>query len=583
MATQSESGSQSTVNQQTLQDITVQGAFQSIIEAYSEMDMPIPRYLLLVVFPAIAMFGISIVFALTLDLPAAVRLPIPLLGLLMFGSAVLYPKIQRDQRRKRMQEIFHLYVTHMTTLSTTNIDRVEVFRRVSNEDEYGPLAEETRRIVQLVDTWNQSLDDACRMRAKHVPADYVSDFFDRLSYTINAGNTLSDYLVNEQETIIQNYVTVYEGQLENLEIMKDLYLSMVLSVTFALVFATVLPMLSGTNASLTVAAVVVMYTFVQAGFLYAIYTVSPTDPVWYFPQTRTTATERKLQIGTAVGMGLSLVMVVGTLFVMLGYTGMDPESIPLPMYAAVPTTPLLIPGLVAREEEEDVKSRDEEYVSFIRALGSSESAQQTTTTKVLRKLRNKDFGPLTDVVDDLYKRLNMRLSQEAAWRMFTADAHSYLIQKFSEMYLIGRAMGGDPKNLGEIIAMNMNEVLQLREQRDQSTLTLIGVLYGITAAATFAFFIGLGIVQILAGMDVGMDTSTFNFNAIINTAGYDIGMIEYLLTITILVNAMLSSLIIRVVDGGHKVNSYMHFVMLTWISSIVGVATIEVVNSLLVV
>ena len=583
MATESESGSRATVDPKTLEDVTVHSAFESTIEAYREMDMPVSRYLLLIVFPSIAFFAVSVFVALTIDLPTSVRLPIPLLGLLMFGAAVLYPKIQRDQRRKRMQEIFHLYVTHMTTLSTTNIDRVEVFRRVAHEQEYGPLAEETRRIVQLVDTWNQSLDDACRMRAKHVPADHVSDFFDRLSYTINAGNTLSDYLVNEQETIIQNYVTVYEGQLENLEIMKDLYLSMVLSVTFALVFATVLPMLSGTDASLTVAAVVVMYTFVQAGFLFAIYTVSPTDPVWYFPQTRTTATERKLQIGTAVGMGMSLVMVVGTLFVMLGYTSIDPQSIPLPMYAAVPTTPLLIPGLVAREEEEDVKKRDEEYVSFIRALGASESAQQTTTTKVLRKLRSKDFGPLTQVVDDLYKRLNMRLSQEAAWRMFTADAHSYLIQKFSEMYLIGRAMGGDPKNLGEIIARNMNEVLQLREQRDQSTLTLIGVLYGITAAATFAFFIGLGIVTILAQMQVNLDTTTFNFETLINTAGYDIGVIEYLLTITILVNAMLSSLIIRVVDGGHKVNSYMHFVMLTWISSIVAVATIEVVGSLLVV
>ncbi len=582
MAAETDTGGNS-VNTTTLEDVNVSSALQSILEAYSAMEMPVTRYLLFIVFPSLFFFAGSIVVAVSIDFPAVVRAPIPLLGLLIFGSAVLYPKIQRDQRRKRMQEMFHLYVTHMTTLSTTNIDRVEVFRRVAHEDEYGPLAEETRRIVQLVDTWNQSLDDACRMRAKHVPADHVSDFFDRLSYTINAGNTLSDYLVNEQETIIQNYVTVYEGQLENLEIMKDLYLSMVLSVTFALVFATVLPMLSGTNASLTVASVVVMYTFIQAGFLFAIYTVSPTDPVWYFPADRTTATERKLQIGTAIGMALSLVMVVGTLFVMMGFTGIDPQSIPLPMYAAVPTTPLLIPGLVAREEEEDVKSRDDEYVSFIRALGSSESAQQTTTTKVLRKLRTKDFGPLTGVVGDLYKRLNMRLSQEAAWRMFTADAHSYLIQKFSEMYLIGRAMGGDPKHLGELIARNMNEVLQLREQRDQSTLTLIGVLYGITAAATFAFFIGLGIVIILAQMNVNLDTASFDFQTLIHTENYDVGLIEYLLTITILVNAMLSSLIIRVVDGGHKVNSYMHFVMLTWISAIVAVATIEVVNTILVV
>ncbi|MFW6384825.1 MAG: archaellar assembly protein FlaJ [Halodesulfurarchaeum sp.] len=555
----------------------------SIAESYRDMEMPMSRYLLLIILPAAVFFVGSLVVTVLVDLPIEVRIPIPLLGLLTFGSALLYPKIRRDQRRTRMSEVFHLYVTHMTTLSTTNIDRVEVFRRVANEDEYGPLSEETRRIVQLVDTWNQSLDDACRMRARNVPADHVADFFDRLSYTINAGNSLASYLVNEQETIIQNYVTVYEGQLENLEIMKDLYLSMVLSVTFALVFATVLPMLTGTDPTLTVTAVVVMYTFVQGGFLFTIYTVAPSDPVWYIPPDRTTGTERKLQIGTAVGMGLSLVILVGMLVVMLGYTHVDPSSIPLPMYAAIPTTPLLIPGLIAREEEADVKKRDEEFVSFIRALGSSESAQQTTTTKVLRKLRLKDFGPLTEIVNDLYKRLNMRISQEAAWRMFSADAHSYLIQKFSEMYLIGRAMGGDPKHLGELIAQNMNEVLQLREQRDQSTITLIGVLYGITAAATFSFFIGLGIVMILSGMNIELDTSMFEFSSIIHTENYDIDLIQYLLTITILVNALLASLIIRVVDGGHKVNSYMHFVIMTWISSLVAVATIEIVGTLLAV
>ncbi|MFB6131972.1 MAG: archaellar assembly protein FlaJ [Halanaeroarchaeum sp.] len=578
MATESDVSSGS----RSLKDADIGSLLDSIRESYVEMDMSVPRYVLVIVVPALLFVVLSVVAALTLDLPGAVRFPIPMLGMLIFGSALLYPKIQQDQRRKRMEEIFHLYVTHMTVLSTTNIDRVEVFRQISNEEEYGPLAEETRRIVQLVDTWNQSLDDACRMRAKKVPSDAVSDFFERLSYTINVGETLSNYLVSEQSAIIRNYSTIYEGQLENLEVMKDLYMSMVLSVTFALVFATVLPILSGTNPSITVAAVVVMYTFIQIGFLYAIYTVAPSDPIWYFPEDRTTSVERKLQVGTAVGFVLSALIIAAELAVMLGLTGIDPTMVPLPIYAAVPTTPLLIPGLLARQEEADVKGRDDAFVSFIRALGSSETAQQTTTTNVLSRLRSKDFGPLTENVDDLYRRLNMRLSAPEAWRLFTADAHSNLIQKFSEMYLIGREMGGDPKHLGELISRNMNEVLQLRERRDQSTATLIGVMYGISAASTFAFFVGLGIVQVLSGMSMGMESAGgFDFGSLINTKVYDIGVIEYLLTVTVLVNAVLASLMIRVVDGGHKVNSYMHFVVLMWVTGVIGSATLELVSVLL--
>ncbi|MFW6458256.1 MAG: archaellar assembly protein FlaJ [Halodesulfurarchaeum sp.] len=564
--------------------IDLGGAFLDIKESYRRMEMPIPRYIGGIVVPGILFLFITIGAAIVLDMPLFVRAPMPALGLLIAVTALIYPKLQQDAVRKGMEEVFHLYVTHMTVLSTTNIDRVEVFRRIAARDEYGPLSEETRRITQLVDTWNQSLDDACRMRAKQIPSDAVADFLERLAYTINSGESLRSYLVGEQGTIIQNYSTIYEGQLENLEVMKDLYLSMILSVTFALVFATVLPIISGTDPTITVVVVVVMYAFIQFGFLYAIYTVAPTDPLWYFPPERKTSAQRRLQVATGIGVALSLVLIAGVGAVLLGATDFDPETLPLPVYAAIPTTPLFIPGLIARKEEKRIKKRDSEYVSFIRALGASETARQTTTTNVLQTLRKKDFGPLTENIDDLYTRLKMRLSPEEAWRFFTADVHSYLIQKFSEMYLIGRQMGGDPKHLGELISQNMNEVLQLRERRDQSTVTLIGVVYGISAAATFAFFIGLGIVDQLSGMEMDMATTEeFDFGTLINTEVYDIDLIEFLLTVTVLINALLSSIIIRIVDGGHKVNAFMHFVLITWVTSIVGSLTLVLVGTLLAI
>ncbi|NIB99357.1 archaellar assembly protein FlaJ [Halobacterium sp. R2-5] len=565
----------------TLEDVQLGDLVESVLESYRQMPMPAFTYALLVVVPSIVFLAATIAAVFVVDLPMLVAVPVPMLGSLAFVTAVLYPKIKRDQRRTRMENKFHLFVTHMTILSTTNIDRVEVFRRIGDEHEYGPLAEEARRIVQLIDAWNQSLDDACRMRANKVPSDLVADFLDRLAYTINSGESLESYLTSEQNAIIRNYATVYEGQLENLQVMKDLYLSMVLSVTFALVFATVLPILSGTNPTMTVSAVVVLYSFIQIGFLYAIYTVAPSDPLWYFPENRTTWTEWRLRIATGIGVGLSLVLVIGVLAVFLGWTRIDPHDVPLPMYAAVPTTPLVIPGLVARGEEERVKDRDDAFTNFIRALGASETARQTTTTRVLETLRNKNFGALTELVDDLYKRLNLRLDASRAWRYFTADAHSYLIQKFSEMYLIGREMGGDPKNLGDLISGNMGEVQQLRQRRNQSASTMVGVLYGISAAATFAFFIGLGIVDVISGLGLDFSNSALPVDDLINTAMYDIQLIEYLLVLTVLVNAVLSSLMIRVVDGGHKLNAYLHFVVLTWISAVIGSLTLGLVESLL--
>lgn len=265
-------------------DLTISGTIASLLESYRGMGIPIQRYLLGILLPAFVFFLGTLGVAVLVNLPLAIKVPFPLLGLLLLGAAVFYPKVRLSQRKQALNNRFHLMVTHMTVLSTTKIDRMEVFRALAEEEEYGELATEMGRVVELVDTWNLSLDDACRRRAKEVPSDALADFFDRLAYTMGAGQSIDDYLLSEQDMIIENYKTLYEGTLGNLEVMKDLYLSMILSMTFALVFAVVLPILTGTNPMMTVSAVIVLFIFVQTGFFVAIRSLAPYDPVWYHPE-----------------------------------------------------------------------------------------------------------------------------------------------------------------------------------------------------------------------------------------------------------------------------------------------------------
>ena len=402
-------------------DVTASETLASVVAAYERMEMPMSRYLLLIVLPSVLFFAGTVAVAVFLALPLSVRLPVPLLGGLVLLAAVAYPKLLVSQERVEMENQYHLLMTHMTVLSTTNIDRMEVFRKLADEEEYGALATEVNRVVQLVDTWNQSLDDACRRRARSIPSDPLADFFERLAYTVNAGQELSEFLLSEQQVMIQNYVTMYESTLDNLEVMKDLYLSMVLSMTFALVFAIVLPILTGTNPSMTVGAVIVLYAFIQIGFYLVIRTLTPYDPIWYYPDEIRPDGEWQMIGSLAVGGLLSMALVglvAGDLFgVGPGLTDLLPvSSVPRPLYMAIPVTPLAIPGVVFRAQEERIKARDDEFPSFIRALGASETAKQSTTTAVLKTLRKKDFGPLTRDIDDLFKRLNMRQIGRASCR-----------------------------------------------------------------------------------------------------------------------------------------------------------------------
>jgi flagellar protein FlaJ len=560
-------------------------AVGSILDAYDRMEMDARTYILAVLLPASVLFAGSIVLAIAWQTVFFVRLLLPALGAVFLGTGIAYPKVAIDRRRIEMENRFHLMVTHMTVLSTTNIDRMEVFRKLAQEDEYGELTVEMRRIVQLVDTWNQSLDDALRRRAKAVPSDSLTDLFDRLAYTLGAGQDMADFLFEEQNVIIENYRTIYEQSLENLDVMKDLYLSMVLSMTFALVFAIVLPILTGTNPTWTVAAVIAMFMFVQIGFFLVIRAITPHDPVWYIEEGYRTRSKQLLLGSTAVAVALFLLIILAmtaSTFGVFPFTVLVPmDSIPQPLYLAIPTLPFLLPALAFRRQEKAIIERDEEFPSFIRALGASESAKQSTTSTVLRTLRKKDFGSLTETIDSLYRRLNMRLDTESAWRYFAEDTKSYIIQKFSEMYLIGREMGGEPKQLGELISQNMNQIAQLRERRRQVTVTLVGLLYGISAASAFAFFTGLEITIIMSGFDIDIAGGGMEFAQLLHTDMYNVPLLRYLLLLVLLYNAVISSLTIRTADGGHYGNALLHFVVLIWVGCMTAVATETLIGSLL--
>ena len=559
---------------------------EEVMASYEKLDISKRQYVGYVLVPATVVFFLTIAGAFLLPLPFAARVPIPMFGALTLVSAVIYPKIYLSSVENRIDNQLHLVMTHMTVLSTTNIDRMEVFRTLAQEEEYGAAAEEIGRVVSLVDTWNQSLDDACRRRAKEVPSDAMADFFDRLGYTLGAGQSLEDFLVSEQDVMLAKYETLYESSLSNLEVMKDLYMSMILSMTFALVFAIVLPILTGNDPTATVAAVIVLFVFVQLGFYAMIRATSPYDPIWYHPEERAPG-DLKLWASLAIGGGLSFLLIGFTAAGMFGYGPGLPgllwflDDVRLPLYLAVPISPLFITGVILRSEEQAISARDREFPSFVRALGATESAKQSTTTDVLTTLRDKDFGALSPSITRLYRRLNMRISTEGAWRAFTRDTRSYLIQKFSEMYLVGRRMGGDPKQLGELISANMNAANQLREQRRQAAVTFIGLLYGITAAATFAFFIGLEIVAILAQLTADFELDQMDIGQIVYPGAYDIPLIEYLLLTVVLFNAALSSQMIRKIDGGNPANGYIHFVLLTWLGAATAIATRVLVNAIL--
>lgn len=559
-----------TSHEDTEEGFDLQELVLSVAESYRYMDMPLRRYSLVVLLPATAFAVVLPLTAVLLGASLLLTAPLAMTGLLAVFVALLYPKILEGRKKKQTRERFHLFLTHITVLSLSNIERAEVFRRLSEMEEYKALADEMSRVVALVDGLNQSLDDSCRRRAKRTPSDLLSDFLDRLAYTVGAGREVSGFLTNEQERFIKKFTVRYESDLRKLDVLKEMYVALMLAVAFVLVFSTIVPILIDVSPVILVAGVVSMFCFLQTAFLFLVNSVSPTDPLWCHTKEHGSPVRR---VWKELVAGIALTAVTVPL-AYLGATGGVLGAVPLPIWLGVAVTPLAIPGLRMRQEGKKVQKRDEDFSAFIRALGSVESVKQSSTASVLESLRKKDFGELTESIESLYRRLNVRVDSERAWRLFAAETGSYLIHKFGDMYVTGRRMGGDPETLGLVISENFEEVVSVREQRSQATMTFIGILYGITAAVVFASFVGFEITKQMVEIsqslsDVNFDTAT----AIFSTTAYNVGLIEVFLLAFVLLNAFFSSVAVRLIDRRHPVSGLAHFVALCWIGAVVATVT----------
>ena len=560
---------------------TLKEFFVSFLDAYRYMDIPVRQYVLFYLLPAFVISIGSFIAAYTSEFPQTTLYALYGLGVFLPLVALVYPRVLIARRANEINEKFHLFVTHLTIMSLTNINRVEIFRTLANEEEYGYLAEEMGRLIGLVDTWNMSLDDACRVRSKSVPSDILEDFYQRLAYNVGAGQAMSSFLVKEQDAIIKQFSTTYEASLDRLEVISELYLSIVLAAVFAVMFAVIAPFLSGTDPIVLIGGVLVAFLVLQLLFIFIVDAISPEDPVWFQPTAIVIHRNKQIQRLMMIAGVLSGLVTVVVALVYLGYTPLESDTLPLPIYVAIPTTPLLIPGLYIYYAERGIMNADAQFPSFIRGLGAIESVKQTSTASVLRTLRKKDFGPLTKDIDSLYRRLNVQIDTSKSWKYFAAETGSYLIQNFSDMYNFGRSMGGDPEQLGSIISQNFSEVLKLREYRTQSTSTLMGILYGITAAASFSFFVSVEVIRVLIDItdDVNLDDGTIG--SILNAGIYDVDLIMLLIIAVVVLNAGISSVILRKVDRRYIGGATFHFTLMTWLGMLMGVLTEYVGNSYL--
>lgn len=390
---------------------------------------------------------------------------------------ILRPVIARDERRTNINSNIPLFITAFATLSTSDANRVDLLEILSRKDKIGYIREDLARLVNLVKRWKRGLSEAAMLLASRTPSEVFADFLARFGHAIDSGQDFQEFILNESDTVMSNFETAYISALYTFDLYKDMYVSMLLSFAFLVAFVMIMPVLIPMNVTVVFAlSFLAIILGGEAVLMYGIKIVLPNDPpIWHDTGLRTEVQDHMRRI--LMMAGAACVAILAVLFATrLVYR--------IPFYfsvAMVITPPLAWPGMVGSRYEREIAKKDEMFGSFIRSLSGSAAARGgNMVIDALKSIVMHDFGTLTRDVRNLYKRLRYRINPVQAWRAFSADTGSHLIEVFSESYVESVELGADAGKSGNIVANNFDRVVRLRKRRHSSVTSFVGVIYGIT-------------------------------------------------------------------------------------------------------
>ena len=526
-----------------------------------------------------------------------------ILPLLTGGAAIYFPILEVNRIAIKIEKEMHMFITRMGILSLGEVGADTIFDILRQMKDYGELAQEVKRIETLVDKWHTSLPEAARIVAQQSPSPLWSDFLDRMAFSIEAGQPIDAFMRAEQDTVAEQYNTLYDTRLESVDTMKEIYVSLVSAGLFGLVVAGIHLVLfeignGGTDTPIEVAARIrwlllagFLFIVIQLGALFAFRSTIPDDQTFARDEFSTPfrILFRQTWLGAVVVSGILFLI---TLSVVIAYW--EGLTVTWDKYGlillAIHLTPMLIPSTLVQREESKVLRRDEAYPDFIRALGGTAQARSAEPSATIKALRGIDFGMLDASIDRLEKRLSTRIDSERAWDYFAADTNSAVISRYNRIYIEGSQSSGEPAQTADMVSRSVTNLLSLRRRRSLSASTMWGVALGLLISSVVSLNVTISIVlqlgETIAGVATSIAEST-DIGSITDAAGGfvlpvmedpsavedNIKMFKIIASILILVQVFAVSLIATRLRGGGFTSAVGQMIQLLWVAAIASLVS----------
>ena len=467
---------------------------------------------------------------------------------------------------KKNDEKFLYFVTLLYALSTGEIEPIDLVKTTQHTG-YGKYSQAFRDAYRLGVGWTFGLATSLEMVAIKVSSDKTNELKQLLvkfAQVVRLGDVLKIFFKSELKSTLLYFTIVYERKLEIQKLFLEMFYTLMSTATFMIAANSIMTMLTGAqSAELILIYSLLGVTSSMGIFVFIMYMLFPRDKLAYSNENAELKFRIKVYISVGAGAGIAMALLMSGV-------------VPLTLVVGISLAPLFYPGLVARKMEKHIKYTNEWYPQFIRHFGeilATVGSMGQTLDSVIRS----DFGPLQKHIVILKNRIKNKVEQSMGFDLFSRDTGSEIIANGNEVISTAIAKGSDMNEVADQVAsisIKLNELRSKREQTAKTFESIIIVLHVLTLAV-------FGIMNKLTSIFFELIGSIDATQSAFALSPIDPVFMNNMLPVLILITSVLSSVALKVAQGGLYKTVFFHIALLGVLGSITAYAMNELLAGFL--
>ena len=201
----------------------------------ANIDLSLPEYISVILVSAAlaAIVSITVVNAVLLLVLGPTGIIAGLIATIVISggtaaSAFFYPSIVIKNRASKIRDMLPFATIYLSTLAGTGTPVAEMFRVLSERDEYGEVAEEAGRISRDLQTFNLDTTEALKRAAERSPSQDFRDLMYGMSHALNTGGELGEFLEQRSQSLMDGYERRIESFSDQLSLLVEMYITVVI-------------------------------------------------------------------------------------------------------------------------------------------------------------------------------------------------------------------------------------------------------------------------------------------------------------------------------------------------------------------